>query len=63
MVCIDPVLVSSLILLLIHLHNKNLLWDFPRSPVVKTPAPSARGVGLILGGGTEIPHATWCSQK
>ena len=24
---------------------------------------SVRGVGLIPGWGTEIPYATWCSQK
>ena len=43
---------------------KNLLfWDFPGSPVVKTRASSAGGMGLIPGGGTKIPHAAWHGQK
>ena len=33
----------------------NPLWDFPGSPVVKTPACSAGGMGSIPGQGTKIP--------
>ena len=31
--------------------------DFPGGLVVKNPPCNAGGVGLILGGGTKIPHA------
>ena len=33
--------------------------DFPRSPLVKTSPPNARGVGWIPGWEAEIPHALW----
>ena len=26
-------------------------------------ALNAGGTGLVPGGGTEIPHVTWCGQK
>ena len=32
--------------------------DFLSGPVVKTPPSKTRGVGLIPGGETKIPHAT-----
>ena len=39
------------------------LRDFLGGPGAKTQAPNAWGVGLILGWGTKIPHATRCSKK
>ena len=38
-------------------------WDFPGSPVGKTPASNAGGMGSIPGGGAKIPHAVLHSQK
>ena len=40
-----------------------MFWDFPGSPVVKTPASNAGGMGLISEWGTKIPHALQCGQK
>ena len=37
--------------------------DFLGSSVVKTPSFHWRGMGLIPGLGTKIPHATWCGKK
>ena len=37
--------------------------DFPGSLVVKIHASSGRGVGLVPGWGTQISHATRCSQE
>ena len=39
------------------------LRDFLGGPGAKTQAPNAWGVGLILGWGTKIQHATRCSKK
>ena len=36
--------------------------DFPNGPVVKTPASTARSMGLIPGWGLKTPHATGHSQ-
>ena len=33
-------------------------WDFPDIPVVKTLPFNEGDMGLILGTGTKIPHAT-----
>ena len=38
-------------------------WDFPGSPVVKTPPSNAEDVGSIPGQGTKIPHAMWSRDK
>ena len=38
---------------------KEASWDVPGGPVVKTSPASARGVGLIPGRGTKIPHVSW----
>ena len=35
------------------------LWEFPGSPVVRTPGCHCRGPGLIPGWRTKIPQATW----
>ena len=37
-------------------------WDFPDIPVVKTLPFNEGDMGLILGTGTKIPHATQCSR-
>ena len=38
--------------------------DLPSNPVVKTPrASTARGMGLIPGQGTKIPHAGEPNEK
>ena len=37
-------------------HN-NEWGDFAGGPVLKNPLSNAGDVGLIPGGGTEIPHA------
>ena len=29
----------------------------------RLPTSNAEGVGLILGRGIKIPHASWCGQK
>ena len=34
-------------------------WDFAGGPVVRTHASSAKGMHLIPGQGTKIPHAMW----
>ena len=36
--------------------------DLP-GPEVKTLGFNARGIGLILGQGTKIPHALQCNRK
>ena len=36
--------------------------DFPGGPVIKTPCFHCRGMGLISGWGTKIPHAVPCGQ-
>ena len=43
---------------------KELKWrqDFPGGPVLRLCAPTAGGMGLILGQGTKTPHATQQSQ-
>ena len=33
--------------------------DFPGGPVVNTALQAEECMGLIPGGGTEIPHALW----
>ena len=38
-------------------------WDFPESPVVKTPYFTAGDTGSIPGWGTKIPNAEQCNQK
>ena len=40
------------------LKNKNMAVQWAR-----LHAPNAEGTGSILGQGTKIPHATWCSQR
>ena len=37
--------------------------DFPGGPVVKTSPSKARGMGLIPGQGTKIPHALWLENQ
>ena len=39
----------------VTVHTK--LGDFPGGPMVKNPPSNAGDMGLILGGGAEIPHA------
>ena len=39
------------------------IWDFPGSPVVKTPGFQCRGMGSIPGQGTKIPQAVRRRQK
>ena len=39
------------------------MWDFPGSPVVKTPCFHCRGHGFDPSRGTMIMHATWWGQK
>ena len=36
-------------------------WEFPGSPVVRSPLQG--GMGLIPGWGTKIPQAMQCGQK
>ena len=38
---------------------KNLPWNFPDHPGVKTSSSNAGGAGLVPGEGTKIPHASW----
>ena len=38
--------------------KKYLCWDFPGSPVVKTPRFHAGGAGSIPGQGTKISYAS-----
>ena len=38
------------------------LGDFPCGPVAKTLCSQYRGVSLILGQRTKIPHAMQCGQ-
>ena len=40
-----------------------MLGDLPGGPVVKIPPFQCRGVGLIPGHGTKIPHAAQHDQK
>ena len=35
-------------------------FDSPDGPVVKTPCFQGRGVALVPGQGTKMPHAIWC---
>ena len=43
---------------------KNVLsWDFPGSPMVKTPCFQRRGYGLDSWSGTKILYAVWHGQK
>ena len=47
-------------------HNGHSIrnWrDFPGGPVVKTPASSAQGAGVIPSWRTNIPQTAQCSQK
>ena len=38
--------------------------EFPRGLVIRTNhASTAGGRGSIPGGGTKIPHVTWCGKK
>ena len=46
--------INSKWIIILNVRNR----DFLSGPVVKTPPSKARGVGLIPGGGTKIPHAT-----
>ena len=58
--------IVSDVLLRFKPNQKNLVWDFLGSPVVKTLCFQCRDAGvadLIPGQGTEIPHAAWCGQK
>ena len=43
--------------------NISHVWDFPGSPVGKTPSLQCKDVSSALGQGTKIPPAMWCSQK
>ena len=38
-------------------------WEFPGGSVVKTLGFHCRSMGLIPGGGTEIPQPAWPGQK
>ena len=42
-----------------HIHEKEMDWDFPGGPVVKTSPSKAGGAGSIPGQGTKIPLALW----
>ena len=43
--------------------NKTNNWEFPGSPVVRTPHFHCQGWGLIPGWGTKIPQIAWHGQK
>ena len=43
--------------------KESLTWDFPGSPVVKTPNFQCRGHKFNPCLGTKIPYAALCSQK
>lgn len=42
---------------------KGLIREFPGGPVLRLWGLIAEGTGLIPGGGTKIPQATWHSYK
>ena len=44
-------------------HTKFHPWNFPGSPVVKTPPSNAEGTGSIPGRGAKIPHASKVKKK
>lgn len=43
--------------------NSSKQWEFPGCIVVRIPCFHCHGPGLIPSQETEIPEATWCSQK
>ena len=44
-------------------HLKQLCWDFPGGPVVKTSPSSTGSVGLIPGQDPEIPCDLWSEYQ
>ena len=42
--------------------KKQLLWDFPGGPVVKTLPSNAEGMGSIPSREAKIPHASWSKK-
>ena len=40
-----------------------VIWDFPSSPVVKTPPSHSGSVGSIPSQGTKITHASWLKHQ
>ena len=48
---------------IVILSTPAFLQGLPGSPGFKTPCFHGRGLGLILGWGTKIPHATWHGQQ
>ena len=52
---------DSFILVINWLNNKEIVRDFPDSPVVKTVPSNTRGMDSWSG--TKIPHASWWGQK
>ena len=57
---------QSVILLLTAYHRESNIhrkWEFPGSPVVRTPSFHCRGAGLIPGWETKILHAARSSQR
>ena len=45
------------------LHWKQVNWEFPGGPVVRTLMSHCQSLGLISGQGTMIPQAKWYSQN
>ena len=44
-------------------YVKQLCWDFPGGPVVKTSPSSTWSVGSMPGQGAEIPCALWSENQ
>ena len=44
-------------------YQSRKVWEFPGSLVVRILGFHCLGPGSTPGWGTEIPQATWCSQK
>ena len=42
--------------------KKQLCWDFPGGPVVRTSS-NAGGADLIPGQGAKMPHASWPKKQ
>ena len=61
--CLETFLVVPLETGGLYWHLEGPLGDLPSGPVVKTLGFQCKGCGSIPGWGTEIPYATWCSQK
>jgi hypothetical protein len=54
---------KSLSKLKTFIYQRTLLREFPGSPVVRNWHSHCQGLGSILGLGTKVLQAVWCSQK